>query len=263
MFKVTKYPQGTFSWADCASTDVKKSKKFYSDVMGWDIEDIPIGEGEFYSMFKHDGENVTAVSPMQPDMQAQGVPSHWSNYVSVDDVDAVAKKAKDLGATLIVEPMDVLESGRMAFLVDPVGATLGLWQPKNHIGASLVNTPGAMTWNELMTRDTDKAKDFYGKLFGWTYQADERDYILINNGSRPNGGMLKMDDSFGDMPPAWGTYFSVKDIEATAKKVESAGGTLNMGITSAGEVGRFIVASDPTGAVCTFMQLTQPQPWEE
>lgn len=263
MFKVTKYPQGAFSWADCSSTDVAKSKQFYIDVMGWSFEDIPIGEGQFYTMYKHDGETVAAMSGMQQAMKDQGVPSHWNNYVTVDDVDAMTKKAKDLGATIIAEPFDVFESGRMSVFQDPVGAVLSMWQPKNHIGGSLVNTPGAMTWNELMTRDTDKAKDFYTKLFGWTYETDERGYIMIANNGRPNGGILKMDDSFGDMPPTWGTYFSVANIEDTEKKVKSAGGKVNMGITDAGEAGRFIVASDPTGAVCTFMQLNQPQPWEE
>ena len=76
--------------------------------------------------------------------------------------------------------MDVFDSGRMAFIVDPTGAQLGLWQPKNHIGAGIVNTVGAMCWNELLTRDAQTAKAFYSAIFGWEFYGDEH-YIHISN----------------------------------------------------------------------------------
>jgi predicted enzyme related to lactoylglutathione lyase len=110
MFKVTKYPHGTFSWADCASTDSEKAKKFYMDLMGWNNEDIPMGEGLFYTMMKQDGETVAAVSPMQKDMQEMGVPTVWNNYITVDDVDALQAKVTELGGKVLAPPFDVFDS---------------------------------------------------------------------------------------------------------------------------------------------------------
>jgi hypothetical protein len=265
MYTVTKYPHGTFSWADLSSTDAAKSKAFYTELMGWTTSDIPIGEGMVYTMFKKDGCDVAAMSQMMPDMQQQGVPSFWSNYVTVDDVDAMAEKVKALGGSVLVEPFDVFDSGRMLVLQDPTGASLSLWQARNHIGAGLVNTVGAMCWNELSTRDAAKAQDFYTKLFGWEFTKDpaQEFYHYFTNNGRANGGIMQMDERWGDAPPHWMVYFTVADIDQTVAKVPGLGGKVHVPVTPAGTIGRFSVVGDPTGAVCTFIQLTEPEIWIE
>lgn len=263
MFTVKKYPHGTFSWADLASTDANKSKAFYTTLIGWQADDIPIGGGAVYTMLKHEGSTVTALSQMQPEMAANGIPSHWNNYVTVDDVDALAKKVTELSGIVIAELFDVFDNGRMMVLQDPGGAMLSLWQPRNHIGAELVNTPGAMSWNQLSTRDVDKVRAFYIALLGWQINKDENQnyYYILNNG-RMNGGIMPMDENFGDMPSVWATYFSVADIDATAAKAQTIGGNLLMPVMDAGGNGRLAVIADPTGAVCTFIQLPKPDVWD-
>lgn len=263
MYKVTEYPNGTFSWADCNSTDVDKTKAFYAQLFGWTTEDVPMGDNTFYTFFKKDGETVSAVSPMQPEMQQQGVPSFWSNYVTVDDVDAMVSKITDLGGTVIAPPFDVFDSGRMLVLQDPTGAALSLWQPKTHIGASLVNVPGAMSWNELLTHDLEKAKDFYGKLFGWEFHIEDGGYNTIMNNGRPNGGIDQITPQMGSMPPHWGTYFSVSDINAAVESVKKLGGSSPMPVITAPGIGSFTTIAEPTGAMCTIVQLEQAQPWTE
>ena len=89
MYTVTKYPHGTFSWADTSSTDSAAAKRFYMDLFGWTNFDIPVGEGMTYTMFQHQGQNVAALSEATPEALEQNIPSHWSCYVSVDDVDAL------------------------------------------------------------------------------------------------------------------------------------------------------------------------------
>ncbi|MCA9883055.1 MAG: VOC family protein [Anaerolineaceae bacterium] len=266
MYTVTKYPQGHFSWADNSSKDAAAAKKFYLDVMGWDKEEVPMGGGEFYTMFKQDGQHVAGLGQMQQQMMDSGMPSVWNNYISVDDVDAMAEKAKSLGGTVIAGPFDVFESGRMATIQDPTGAFISLWQPKNHIGAGLVNTVGAMCWNELMTSDVEKAKTFYSDLLGWTYNkmdmGEAGDYWLIQNAGRPNGGIFPLMGEMAGMPPSWAAYFTVADIEATAEKVEAAGGKIHVPVSEATGTGRFILAEDPAGAICYFIQLYQAQPWD-
>lgn len=262
MFKVTKYPHGTFSWVDCSSTDAAAATKFYTEVMGWTTEDFPIpGTDSVYTMFKHDGITVAAISAADP---SAGTPSYWTSYVTVDDVDTLAGKVAGLGGTLAMEPMDVMEEGRMVLLLDPEGAAVALWQPKNHIGAGMVNAPGAFCWNELAARDPEKAKAFYGGLLGWQFESGPMEgYTMIMNKGRANGGIIKMTEEWGDMPSHWMIYFSVADLDAASAKVKSAGGEVKHGPMDAEGVGRFSVIADPAGAVCTIMQPQNPDPWTE
>ena len=95
MFEVTKYPHGTFSWADCSSSHPDKSKQFYSAVMGWAIEDLPLGEGLSYTMLKCNDLKVAGLGPMMPGQDA--MPSYWTSYVNVDDADAVRQQSERPG----------------------------------------------------------------------------------------------------------------------------------------------------------------------
>jgi hypothetical protein len=263
MYKVSKYPQGTFSWADCTSTDAAKAIPFYHAVMGWSSRDEPIPGGGVYTMFQCDGETVAAISQMSPEQASNGMPSVWLNYVTVDDVDAMAAKIPALGGTLTLPPMDVMDEGRMLLLQDPGGAQLALWQPKNHIGASVVNKPGAMSWNELATRDLDTVKTFYGELLGWEFQkVPDMAYHTITNNGRMNGGMIEMTDEWAGMPSHWMVYFSVEDCDAAVQKAEADGGKVGVPPTDI-PAGRFAVLSDPAGAHFTIMKASRVDPWEE
>lgn len=263
MYEVTKYPHGTFSWVDCSTSDVGKAKPFYADLFGWTHEDSPMGDGLFYTMYKQDGLDVAGLGPMMQAQQEQGVPPHWMNYVSVDDVDAVAPKVTELGGKVIAPPMDVFENGRMMILQDPTGAMISLWQAKTHIGARLVNTTGAFIWNELTTRDAEAAMTFYGGLLGWEYQKmeDMEGYWVILNQGRMNGGIMQMTEQMGDMPPTWTVYFNVEDVKAATQKVKDIGGTVFMEMMDS-PAGKFSVVADPSGAVMTIMQATQVDPWD-
>ena len=263
MYKVTKYPHGTFSWADNTSTNAEAAKSFYMNLFGWGNIDEPIGGDMFYTMFQNQGEHAAGFAAMMPDMQAQGIPSHWTNYVAVDDVDALVEVITDNGGTIIFGPMDVFDSGRMLQFIDPTGAQLGLWQAKNHIGAGIVNTVGAMCWNELLTKDAEAAQAFYGALFGWEFFTDENGYIMIQNRGRNNGAMMQMDESFGEMPSMWQPYFTVADIDASIAKAGELGATIIIPKTEAPGAGHFAYMSDPAGAHFYIIQLNQAEPWEE
>lgn len=263
MFKVTKYPQGAFSWADCSSTNANEVKKFYADLMGWNSNDLPMGDGQFYYMFEKDGESVAGLGQIQPALQEQGIPSRWNNYITVEDVDAMTARAKELGATVLEEPFDVFDSGRMSYVQDPTGGGFAMWQPNKHIGSGLVNTPGAMTWNELMTSDTAKATKFYEELFGWTLQKMENvDYYLIMNNGRMNGGIVGLKEAWGNVSSEWITYFSVANIEDAVEKVKANGGKIINDVEAAEGIGRFAIISDPHNARCAIIQLLQPQAWD-
>lgn len=270
-FRVTRYPHGTFSWADLSSTDAAASKAFLTELMGWSFVDIPLGEAahEFYTMFSLDGENVAALSQHSPEMMGQGIPSYWNNYITVEDVDALVPRIEELGGQILVGPFDVFDSGRMLVLTDPVGANVSLWQPRSHIGASLVNRPGAMAWNELATPDSEASRAFYGALLGWEYVPEgPPGYMLIRNQGRNNGGILQMTEEWRTpdgtvVPSHWSVYFSVADLDSALAQVKALGGEVIYETMEAAGVGRFNVVRDPSGSYFTLVQLTEPEPWAE
>lgn len=259
-FFVSKYPQGTFSWADFFSKDIEAAKNFYTGLFGWTYEDMPTGHGRpDYTMFSLDGKYVAGGSPtFEPNM-----PSFWSSYISVNDAEAMAQKAESLGGKITMPAMDVLDSGRMATITDPTGASVSLWQPKNHIGAGVVNTVGAMCWNELYTPDLKKAKEFYSKLLGWTFQTDPKDnYTTIQNNGRPNGGMVQITPEMAGMPPRWMVYFTVKSRDESVAAVKVLGGI----VWDAKDlpVGKLAFIGDPSQAAIVILEMaTDPTPWEE
>jgi predicted enzyme related to lactoylglutathione lyase len=120
-------PEGTFLWNELMTTDVEAAKGFYGEVFGWTASDTDMGEAGTYTVFNRGGETSAAGCMATP--PGAEAPPHWNTYVATDDVDATAAKAKELGATVYVEPTDTPEVGRWAVLADPTGAVFGLLKP--------------------------------------------------------------------------------------------------------------------------------------
>ncbi len=259
MYTVTKYPHGTFSWADCVSTDVEKAKPFYMELFGWDKIEVPMGDDATYTMFQLQGRHVAALAPMPADVRAMGIPSHWNNYVTVDDVDALASLVAEHGGSIQYGPLDVFDSGRMVQVQDPTGAAVGLWQARNHIGAGVVNTVGAMCWNELNTPDAEAAKTFYAALLGWEYAGDAQYTHIVNRG-RANGGLLQMNTG---MPPCWMPYFHIADIDAGSARVNELGGKVVVPRRTLPDGSIWAVVADPAGAHFYIIQLSKADTWIE
>jgi uncharacterized protein len=247
----TKHEDGTFSWADLATTDPDGAKAFYAGLFGWECEDIPV-EGGTYTMCRLDGKDVAAISGQREEERAQNIPPHWNTYVTVHDLDARAPKVTELNGNLMIPPFDVMDVGRMAVAVDPTGAVFMLWEPKSSIGAELVNAPGALSWNELATTDVPTAKKFYEGLFGWTYEDFEMDgglsYSMIKNGDRRNGGIRSQAPQEQGMPASWVIYFGAVSSDESSAKAKELGGQVIMPTTRI-PAGAFAVIADPQGAV--------------
>lgn len=255
---VTRYPDGVFSWVDLGTTDTEGAKAFYTGLFGWSFLDMPTDSGTVYSMGQIEGKNVAGLGPMDPEMQAQGVPPFWSSYIKHDEVDAVAARAAEAGGNILFPPFDVMDSGRMAIIQDPSGATFGVWQPKAIIGADLVNIPNTLVWNELQTRDIEGARKFYGEVFGWTYDVDANNYVACKESDRVQAGMMQIDDSWGDVPPNWSIYFLVEDVDASTAKAQELGGNIVVPPSPAGDIGKFSVIQDPQGAVFSIIKYDGP-----
>lgn len=260
MQETPDYKPGTFCWIELGTTDSAAAKTFYTQLFGWEYEDHPMGPGMTYTMLKLNGKDVGALYSLMPDMRAQGVAPHWLSYVSVDNVDETAEKAKAEDATLLKEPFDVMTEGRMAVLQDPTGAVFALWQAKNHKGSAIRMVPNSVCWNELGTHDTQEAGEFYSNVFGWStevFSGSPMEYTVFKNGDEGVGGMYKITPEMGPVPPHWLVYFAVDDCDAKVQKATELGADIMKAAEDIPSVGRFAILIDPQGAA---FALLKPEP---
>ena len=258
MSERTSYAPGTPCWIDLGTPDQDAAAEFYGALFGWSVEEDENSEQTGgYRVALLRGKAIGGVMKLME----EGQPPAWSTYVSVDDADAVVARAREAGGAVVVEPMDVLDYGRMAFLADPTGAVFGVWQPGRNIGAGLVNEPGALSWNELNTRDPGAAKAFYGAVFGWSFDHAEWEgvgtYTTIRLGETPVAGMLDMTGRVPEeVPPHWQVYFAVEDTDATIEKAKERGGDVMFGPVDV-PAGRFAILKDPHGASFGAIALSE------
>lgn len=256
MAEFSSYDPGVPSWVDLSSPDVAASKEFYGALFSWEAPDLGPEAGG-YALFQKSGKNVAGIGPIM----MEGQPAAWTSYVNVESADDTVAKAKGAGATVFVEPMDVLQSGRMAIFADPTGVAIGIWQPREHFGADLANEVGSFCWNELQTRDTAAATTFYSSVFGWQANPLEMggmSYTEWKLGDRSVGGMMDMPEPVpAEVPAHWLVYFAVDDCDATVAAASARGATTlapPMDIPP----GRFSVLADPAGAVFSLLKMAEP-----
>jgi len=250
----SKHAPGTFNWFECGSRDAAKSKAFYMQLFGWESMDVPMpGGGGNYTLLKSGGEDIAGLYELAGPM-FEGVPSNWATYVAVVDVDETAKRAVALGATTVMEPMDIPNVGRIGFFKDPTGAAIGIGHFDQHPGTS---EKGPFGWSELATRDTERAKIFYTELFNWGAKPDPKNqYTEFQVGGRSIAGMMAMTPQHGAAPAHWMPYVMVDDADQIARRVSELGGQIFVPPMTIENVGRFTVFADPAGAVLAAIKLT-------
>jgi uncharacterized protein len=254
---IEKHAPGSFCWIELATTDQPAAKKFYGELFGWSVNDMPMGPGDFYTMFQIEGRTAAAGCTLRPEQAKQGVPPHWTLYIAVDSADDTAKLATELGGTVLAPPFDVYDAGRMAVIGDPAGAAFCVWQAMKSPGTGIGSVPGTLCWADLSTPDPKRAQDFYGGLFGWQMtlsEKDANDYLHIKNGMTFIGGIPPAAHRDPKMPPNWIAYFLVADCNASAAKASALGGRALHGPVFMENVGHYAVMADPQGAVFALYQ---------
>lgn len=253
---ISTHAPGTFCWFELHTTDDQAAHDFYGAVLGWSERQVPVGPGQVYRIQQLQGQDAAAIFKLMPDVAQKGVPPNWLNYVAVEDVDASTQQAVRLGATVAMAPMDVMDQGRMAALLDPQGASFALWQARKTPGVGILGDPGAQCWSELMTRDTDAALRFYSQLFRWTPEAmamGPMTYTVFKEGSVPRAGLMGITPEMGPIPSHWLVYFAVTDCDAAIARAQSLGGRLLSPAMTVPTVGRFAPLMDPQGAAFAVM----------
>jgi predicted enzyme related to lactoylglutathione lyase len=242
---------------DLQTTDQAAAKAFYGGVFGWTYDDQPMDAGAVYSIAKIGDGQVAAIAPQSPELKAAGAPPMWNTYLAVDSVDDATAKVGPAGGTVAMEPFDVMDAGRMSFVLDPSGAPVALWQANQHIGASLVNEPGTVTWNELIT-DNPAAVPFYEQVLGvttTTMEMGEDKYTMFQVGGKEVAGSMR--PQMAGVPNHWQVYFAVADADAAAAKIKQLGGSVMVEPFDT-PIGKMAVVADPQGAVFSLFQAPPP-----
>jgi len=242
MPEMTRYQHGVPSWVDMGAHDLAAALRFYTQLFGWESQDMGEESGH-YTITSKGGRQVAALSAAQ-----DSGPPRWTVYVNVDDIDAVGEKVPGAGGAVVFGPMDVMEAGRMAIFTDPTGAVVAAWQPGQHLGAQLVNEPGTFIWSELASSDLAAAKAFYTEVFGWEWGGAEEYAEAQVSGRTIAGAMPRPPDMPAEMPDRWLVYFGAADVDADTQKAKDLGAGVIVGPSDVPGAGRFSVLMDPQGA---------------
>jgi len=237
---------GRFIWHELMIADPAPAAKFYEGLLGWTVQEVPMGAMGTYRLFLHEGKQVAGCMQSPP-----GVPPHWLVYVGVEDDEASARRIVELGGKIMVPPTEVPGMLRFAIAMDPQGAAFGIMrglgpEPPAYDGPP---RPGTFVWDELHTKDQAAAGKYYGDLFGWTgfvADGDPMKYWHWKNADKDIGGMMNLMSPHA--PPHWLGYIGVSDVDASTAKVRALGGKVHMEPMEIEKTGKFSVVEDTTGA---------------
>lgn len=250
----TPWPAGTPCWVDLGVSDVPKAIAFYTAQFGWDVQEGPPEAGG-YSIAHLDGRPAAGIGPK---MGPPDAPTAWVTYLATEDAGKCAAKVKGAGGQLLMDPMDVMDAGRMAIAMDTTGAAFGIWQARAHTGARISNVPGALTWNEHMSRDFEGAKAFYAAVFGYQYgdmSSDGFSYATLLLGGHEVGGIGQFPaDVPAAVPAAWSTYFAAADTDAAVAQAVKSGGSVVRPAEDS-PYGRMATVADNQGAVFSLISM--------
>jgi predicted enzyme related to lactoylglutathione lyase len=241
-------PLGAPCWIDLFSSDTDKAREFYGAAFGWTAEDSGTEYGGYIN-FSKDG---ILVAGMMHNDGSSGSPDGWNTYLAVADAEATVEAAANAGATVYLQPMEVMDLGSMAMIADPGGAAIGIWQPGLHKGFGVLGETGAPAWFELHTRDYDTVLPFYRDVFGWDTHTmsdtPEFRYTTLGDGRDALAGVIDATSFLPAAIPAnWAVYIAVADTDATAATITELGGSVPVAPENT-PFGRLATVTDPTGA---------------
>lgn len=247
--------KGRFCWHDLMTPDPAAARSFYGSLLGWTFKDVDMGDAGTYTMI-HDGTEDTG--GLMEMAASEGLPPHWMLYVTVEDCDAACAQAKGLGGDVKVGPIDIPGTGRFAVLADDQGAYISIIALKNESpekGPDDRPAAGQFCWYTIATDAPDKAKAFYGALFGWdcvemTMGGDAKS-LVFTRGGMPTAGLGPQN---GAPMPYWATAIAVSDLDTSHEKAIGLGATGIMAPMALGTMGRLSVIADPTGSMVSLFQ---------
>ena len=238
-------------WYELMTTDISAAEKFYDKVVGWSSAPFQ-GSPEPYTVFKRSGDVQVAGLMKRPD--GMNMPPFWSMYVAVPKLEDAVAHIKRLGGSELSGIIDIPTVGRLQMLKDPQGAAFYIIQPApREERPEAAPQLGEASWHELMTTDAEAAMKFYHDVFGWepTEVMDMGEmgkYRMFNRPVGMIGGMMNKPPAMANVPPHWGIYFLVSDINAAVDRIKANGGQILNGPMEVPGGDWVVNAMDPQGA---------------
>jgi predicted enzyme related to lactoylglutathione lyase len=247
---------GKVVWNDLITEDLAAAQHFYGELFGWTFEQSSRPGGRPYTLAR--SGKVYVAGLVQVDRSADGkISSRWLPYTSVADVDDSVSKATAAGGKVAVGARNV-SLGRVAAIIDPEGAVIGLVRSRIGDPDDATTAPGAgrVVWTELLANDPAVQAKFYTATVGYEAKTIERrggQYTLLTHAGSDRAGILKNPSDQAD--PAWLTYFGVADPAAAATRVAALGGKVILPPSPQLREGSMAVVTDPAGAVLVLQKL--------
>ncbi|MGD9961073.1 VOC family protein [Nocardioides sp.] len=245
------FAPGAPCWIELFTPDTDAAASFYGALFGWDCTAASEEYGG-YRNFLRDGAPIAGMMANDGSMG----PNAWSVYLSSDDLGATLDKATSAGASVVAGPIEVTGLGHMAFVVDPAGAAVGVWQPLAHEGFATTGEDNSPAWFETLSKDYDAAVPFYRDVFSWDVHtmSDTADFRYSTFGADENAkaGIMDASGFLGDSPSRWQFYVAVADTDAVVAQAIAAGAALAQPVedTPYGRLGALI---DPAGVAFSIM----------
>jgi predicted enzyme related to lactoylglutathione lyase len=242
--------RGRFVWHELLTTD-PTAVAFYEKAIGWTV--MKWDQDPNYRMFAWNGVPMAGLMSMPGELASRGVPSHWTGYVTVPDVDATVAQAVGLGAVVHLQPMDVPTVGRVAAFHDPQGAAIGVFRPETPMERTDDPAMGDFSWHELITDDWKSAWEFYRALFGWEFDSQmdmgaAGTYWMF----RRAGGPAAMGGMYNRPPEvpvsSWLAYIHVPSADRVATLAPQYGASVIAGPMEIPGGDRIAILMDPHGA---------------
>ncbi len=232
-------------WAELGTSDPAAARRFYARVFGWRHVPDPHRQTGGYSVARLGDTAVAGLTPRY----RPGQPVAWEVAFTVRDAESAARQVTAAGGRVEMGPVGVFGAGRFTVAEDPSGAVFQLWQPGTFPGAGDFDVPGALGWVELLTREPERAADFYATVFGWSVDLARRS-PRWSIGGADFGGVVAMDEKFPhEVPAHWLPYFAVADVDLAAAGTVAGGGRVLMDPASPPGGPRIAVLRDAQGAV--------------
>jgi predicted enzyme related to lactoylglutathione lyase len=238
-------------WYELMTTDPADAQTFYGNVIGW--TSAPFDQSPSpYTLFKRTGDVGVAGLMKRPD--DMHMPPFWAMYVAVPDLEQAVAHVKRLGGDELSPAIEVPTVGRLQMLKDPQGAAFYIIQPTPQTERpELPPEVGEASWHELMTTDAAAAMQFYSEVFGWQPSevmdmGEMGKYRMFNRPVGMIGGMMDKPPQLASVPPNWGIYFRVADLNAAVERIIANGGQILNGPMEVPGGDRIVNAMDPQGA---------------
>jgi hypothetical protein len=237
------YTYGRVVWRELMTKDAAKARPFYAELFGWTYEDVELGQGGPYTLIHLGGKQIGGLWQLQPGQEA---PSLWMSYVSVPNVDEVARLAAVLGGKVVRGPADIPGIGRFAVLQDFSGALIVAFHDFKGDPTPEPAKPGEFCWESLGTPDIPRAKEFYEKLFGWkAIKGWSEDGGFFTTDGTEAGRAANFQEN-KEYTPIWVPHVRVEKLGPVCDRVTELGGEVTVVISSP-SLGRFAGIIDPAG----------------